>query len=438
MNEYQLSTPFGNVLIIGAGPAGIHVAVDVSKGWSTQIGLANRKGTHSDRIIQELNSHSFMLSSEVQVESHRHLSGEIQLCRYYDGFNLIEDMWQTLILCTPSDSYSSVVKELRLAALWEVRRIILLSPGIGSNLLVQNLMSTMNENLEIISLSTYYAATRFDPQGKTILKSVVRGMKRKVTVASNRADSKALYDVKGFIESLGIACQTTVLPIEAESRSITTYVHPPFFMNDFSLDEIFCTKPSKKYMYKLYPEGPITQHAIREMLLMWKEISVLVHQLQAEPLNLLKFLNDDNYPVHEWTLSRYDIDHFEEMNETRQEYLLYIRYSSILIDPFSLPDENGKYADFSSFPYMQVKKNKQGKWIIPRVPYEDYKKLKLLYGLGQKLVLPMPQVLKLIERFENRLSSFVQAEGTHMFLPELFIDTTFEEVNAIFHEVAKL
>ena len=154
-------------------------------------------------------------------------------------------------------------------------------------------------------------------------------------------------------------------------------------MNEFSLNEIFGTEASSKYMYKLYPEGPITQHTIREMLALWKEISTLILLLQARPLNLLKFLNDDNYPVHEITLSRDDIEHFTEMSTIKQEYLLYIRYSSILIDPFSQPDEHGKYVDFSSFSYKQVNKNKEGKWVIPRVPYEDYKKIKLLYHLGK-------------------------------------------------------
>ena len=206
MVNFHSSTSFGNVLIVGAGPAGIHVAVDISKGWCKQLGLANRKGTHSDRIMQELHSRSFVLSTEVQVEAHRHLSGDAQLSCYYDGFDAIEDIWQTLIVCTPSDSYMSVIKELNLAALIEVKRIILLSPGIGSNLLVQNLVSFHNKGIEIISLSTYYAATRFDSDGKSILKSIVRGLKRKVTAASNQTGSIAL----GCVNALSRASASLV------------------------------------------------------------------------------------------------------------------------------------------------------------------------------------------------------------------------------------
>lgn len=359
MIQTERVSRFGNVLIIGAGPAAIHVAVDISKGWCEQLGLANRKGTHTDRLKQELESCSGNISTVVQVESKSHLSGEVQLTRFYEGFEHIDNVWQTLILCTPCDTYLSVIKQLNLDKLTEIKTILLLSPGIGSNLLVQSAVSKCNDSIEIISLSTYYAATRFDPRGSTLITSIVKGLKRKVFVGSNKPNSHALINVKDFIESLGIACEITSHSIEAESRSITAYVHPPFFINDFSLHEIFSHVRSTKYMYKLYPEGPITQHTIKEMLQLWKETSAFIQLLKAQPLNLLKFLNDDNYPVHETTLSREDVESFVEMDETKQQYLLYIRYSSILIDPFSKPDENGKYTDFSAFPMYKYHKTRK-------------------------------------------------------------------------------
>ncbi|MBH5316433.1 opine metallophore biosynthesis dehydrogenase [Paenibacillus sp. GSMTC-2017] len=437
MGQQQLAL-FENVLIIGAGPAAIHVAVDISNGWCNQVGIANRIGSHSERIKQELERCSGLISTVVQVESKSHLSGTAQLSQFYEGFEHIDNVWQTIIVCTPCDTYLNVVKELKLKELTKVKRIILLSPGIGSNLLVQSVVNKSNDAIEIISLSTYYAATRFDPQGTTLLTSIVKGLKRKVVVGSNQSSSHTLNNLKVFIESLGITCEIAAHPIEAESRSITAYVHPPFFINDFSLHEIFSKQRSTKYMYKLYPEGPITQYVIKEMLLLWKETSAFIQKLHAQPLNLLKFLNDDNYPVHETTLSREDIESFVDMDETKQQYLLYIRYSSILIDPFSKPDEKGKYTDFSAFPYVQVSQDKEGKWIIPRVPYEDYKKLKLMYGLAQRFDVAMPQTCKLIDRFEQKLSSFVEEKGSHTFRLEMITDTTADEVNAIVDELSKV
>ena len=54
IEELQHIPTFGNTLIVGAGPAGIHVAVDVSRGWCDQLGLLNRPGVHTDKIKQEL------------------------------------------------------------------------------------------------------------------------------------------------------------------------------------------------------------------------------------------------------------------------------------------------------------------------------------------------------------------------------------------------
>lgn len=120
-----------------------------------------------------------------------------------------------------------------------------------------------------------------------------------------------------------------------------------------------------------------------------------------------------------------------------QEYLLFKGYSSILIDPFSKPDHNGKYFDFSSVPYKQVYKDQNGKWILPRIPLEDYKKLKLIYGIAQKVNIPMKQTLKLIKYFEKRLNEFIKEKGKDSFYPGVFADTTQNDVDAIFNEMGR-
>ena len=93
-----------------------------------------------------------------------------------------------------------------------------------------------------------------------------------------------LFILQDYMSSLGIEAERTSHPIEAESRSITTYVHPPLFLNSFSLQEIFSLTRSSKYMYKLYPEGPITPDAIRSMVRLWKEISSILVKFGAEPV----------------------------------------------------------------------------------------------------------------------------------------------------------
>nr|WP_165279916.1 opine metallophore biosynthesis dehydrogenase [Paenibacillus protaetiae] len=164
-------------------------------------------------------------------------------------------------------------------------------------------------------------------------------------------------------------------------------------------------------MYKLFPEGPIMPESIRHMVLLWKEISGLLRSLGAEPVNLLKFLNDDNYPVREESLTREELERFPEMEQIKQEYLLYVRYASILIDPYSEPDENGRYYDFSAFPYERAACDLQGRWTVPRVPYEDYCRIKLLTELARLTGDPMETANKLAALFENQLSRFVEEKG---------------------------
>lgn len=425
----ELTTPFGNTLVIGAGPAGIHAAIDWSR-RSALIGLLNREGNHADKVARELEEQGYRISVDMQVPRASHLSGEAQLFRFYNGYAGIEDIWNTIVLCTPGDSYLEVIRELKLEGMRQVQTIILISPGIGSNLLVQNALSGLASSIELISFSTYYASSRFPSNQATVLKTVVNGLKRKVSISSNLTDSSVLPLIHAFLASHHIRCEIVPNPLEAESRSITTYVHPPFFMNEFSLNEVFGQHSSRKFLYKLYPEGPISQHTIRSMVLLWKEISILLRLMGVRPLNLLKFLNDDNYPVHEETLSREDLESFPVADEVKQQYLLYIRYSSILIDPFSEPDEGGSYADFSAIAYQQVSK-KNGFWTIPRIPYEDYKRLKLLHAVGLRFGFPMPHALSLIGTFEHRLTAFLEEVGLDNVHPDLLKDETEEHADAI-------
>src|SRR5690606_17700105 len=143
------------------------------------------------------------------------------------------------------------------------------------------------------------------------------------------------------------------------------------FMNDFSLGVIFGQTALPKYVYKLFPEGPITATLISEMLCQWKEISALVRMLGAKPLNLLQFMVDDNYPIRPESIARNHIDDFAKLDPIHQQYLLYIRYASLLIDPYSEPDREGKYFDFSAVPLRSVFINHEGAWDIPRMPKED-------------------------------------------------------------------
>ncbi|MDI7027993.1 opine metallophore biosynthesis dehydrogenase, partial [Pseudomonas aeruginosa] len=66
----------------------------------------------------------------------------------------------------------------------------------------------------------------------------------------------------------------------------------------------------------------------------------------------------------------------------RQEYLLFVRYAALLVDPFSPADEQGRHFDFSAVPFRRVSRDEDGLWRLPRVPLEDYRKLALIVALA--------------------------------------------------------
>ncbi|MQI18226.1 DUF2338 family protein, partial [Escherichia coli] len=100
-------------------------------------------------------------------------------------------------------------------------------------------------------------------------------------------------------------------PLHTETRNSSLYVHPPLFMNDFSLKSIFEGTDVPVYVYKLFPEGPITMTLIREMRLMWKEMMAILQAFRVPSVNLLQFMVKENYPVRPETLDEGDIEHFE-------------------------------------------------------------------------------------------------------------------------------
>ncbi len=85
-----------------------------------------------------------------------------------------------------------------------------------------------------------------------------------------------------------------------------------------------------------------------------------IKKLKVPSVNLLKFMVKENYPIRYETMREVDIENFENLPAIHQEYLLYVRYTAILIDPFSNPDDRGAYFDF--LPYhtnMLILMNKE-------------------------------------------------------------------------------
>ena len=95
-------------------------------------------------------------------------------------------------------------------------------------------------------------------------------------MGSTHLNSTMCQRISALAEQLKIQLEVVESPLHAETRNSSLYVHPPLFMNDFSLKAIFEGTDVPVYVYKLFPEGPITMTLIREMRLMWKEMMAIL------------------------------------------------------------------------------------------------------------------------------------------------------------------
>lgn len=394
---------FGKVLIAGTGPAAVQLAVLFGKEPGSVVAIAGRDSVRAAPFFCAMLQSGNRVRAEVQNAQHQALAGECVLERVFLGYETVEGEWDTLILAVAANAYIEVLRCMPDETLRQVRRIVLLSPTFGSNHLVCHYMAGIQPEAEVISFSTYLGDTRW-AQGEPSERVLTTGMKRKLYVGSSSpVRSSAVDQLCRLYGSAGIVMQVLPAALEAETRNISLYVHPPLFMNEFSLDVIFGEGVARKFVYKMFPEGPITQQLICEMLSGWREMTAIMEKLGIPGVNLLQFMIDDNYPVRPESLSRQDIEQFMELEPIHQQYLLYVRYTSLLIDPFSEPDEDGRYFDFSAVPFRQIYRDREGCWDVPRMPKEDDYRVKIIQGIARYVEVECPVIDRFIARYEQAL-----------------------------------
>ncbi|KZE49002.1 hypothetical protein AV540_15585 [Brevibacillus parabrevis] len=390
------------VLLLGTGPVAVQLAVLLKNEWNCQVGIVGRKSVRSASFFSAVKESGQRLIVHVQNEQHRRLAGECVLDYLFCGYQTVYGEWDTIVLSVTADAYIEVLQQLDEPILQQVRRVVLISPTFGSGGLVRQYLQERQSEAEVISFSTYLGDTRWlngDPSHEV----VTTGVKKKVFIGSTNLLSASVKILRELYERMGIVLEAKDSPLEAETRNISLYVHPPLFMNEFSLRVIFGEEQVPKYVYKMFPEGPITQHVIFDMLGLWQEITNVVEKLGMKGVNLLQFMTDDNYPVRLESLSRRDIENFPFFEPIRQAYLLYIRYTSLLVDPYSEPDQYGRYFDFSAVPIRTMFVNSEGSWDMPRMPKEDYYRIKMIRGIAAYVGAPCPTMDKLIATYEKKL-----------------------------------
>ncbi|WP_342552628.1 opine metallophore biosynthesis dehydrogenase [Paenibacillus sp. FSL R7-0652] len=406
------------VLLCGTGPAAIQLAVTLKTHLGCHVGMAGRESVRSASFFASLEQSQRQVQVTIQNEKHRALAGGCTVDHLFKGYSTLEGEWDTIILAVTTDAYIDVLQEINDEFIKQLKYVILVSPTFGSSLLVSQYLFERNAAPEIISFSTYLGDTRWmheQPSNEVI----TTGVKKKVYIGSTVPSSAYVRQLSELFERLHISLVVMSSPLEAETRNISLYVHPPLFMNDFSLEAIFGEQGVQKYVYKLYPEGPITPTLIRSMRSQWQEIEQITDRLHIQGVNLLQFMTDDNYPVRLESLSRQDIEQFDQLEAIHQEYLLYIRYASLLIDPFSEPDAAGTYFHFSAVPFSRIFINREGELDVPRMPKEDYYRIKMIQGIARHVKVDCPTIDHFIATYEAKLQEVTR---TH---PDQRLSTAF-------------
>ncbi|MBB6020742.1 hypothetical protein HNR77_001804 [Paenibacillus sp. JGP012] len=413
------------VLLCGTGPASIQLAVTFKNDLDCHVGLAGRESVRSAAFYAALEQNGQQVQVTIQNEKHYALAGECIVDQVFRGYDTLAGEWHTLVLAVTTDAYIDVLQQIDDAVIQQLKYVILVSPTFGSSLLVSQYLQGRGAEAEIISFSTYLGDTRW-MHGQPSNQVITTGVKRKVYIGSTVPSSAYVQQLRELFERLQISLGVMSSPLEAETRNISLYVHPPLFMNAFSLEAIFGEQGVQKYVYKLYPEGPITPALIRSMREQWQEITQITDRLHVQGINLLQFMTDDNYPVRLESLSRQDIEQFDQLQAIHQEFLLYIRYASLLIDPFSEPDAAGAYFDFSAVPFRRIFTNREGELDVPRMPKEDYYRIKIIQGIARHVQASCPTIDHFIATYEAKLQETARAHPDQR-LSTAFVIQSFQQ-----------
>ncbi|MFA9455247.1 opine metallophore biosynthesis dehydrogenase [Halalkalibacter sp. AB-rgal2] len=423
------------VLLLGTGPTSVQLAVILKKyAHCDEVGIVGRTSVRSEGFFSALERNENRLQAHIQNQKDESMQGECSIDQVFCGYETIKGTWDTLILSVTTDAYMDVLQQIDTGIIRDVTCIILISPTFGSNFLVKSFFHRLHLNVEVISFSTYVGDTRWltnNPSNQVL----TTALKKKVFIGSTSNSSETIDRLDRLCQQLGITLEKMRSPIEAETRNISLYVHPPLFMNPFSLKAIFEESVVMKYVYKLFPEGPITQNLIRDLRTHWQEIMNILNKIGIEEINLLKFMIDDNYPVRPESISRHDIESFPQFQVIHQEYLLYIRYSALLIDPFSKPNKEGKYFDFSAVPIRQMFVNREGELDIPRMPKEDYYRIKIIQGIAKYLGLSSPTIDKFVETYEIKIKEVTKAHSQKRLSNAFVVQRFHDDVQMICEEI---
>ncbi|ACU37789.1 opine metallophore biosynthesis dehydrogenase [Actinosynnema pretiosum subsp. pretiosum] len=394
---------FQRVLVAGTGPTTAQLAVLLGTGRGSAVGIAGRRSARSAAFFAGLERAGRTVRVDVQNEQHRAAAGEHPVAEVFQGYEAVTGRWGALVLAVTADAYTPVLDRIDPEVLRGLGCVVLVSPTFGSHALVRGRLRGLGADAEVISLSSYLGDTRWS-DGAPSPHVLTAGVKKRLYLGSDRGGTPNLELLRELHRGLGVDPVAVSGPLEAETRNISLYVHPALFMNELTLNAVFFETTPVKYVYKLIPEGPVSPALVNDIVSQWREITAVVAELGVDGVNLLRFMVDDSYPVRPESISRRDVERFEELPPVHQDYLVYVRYASLLVDPFSEPDADGRYFDFSAIPIRRVFRDAEGRWEVPRMPKEDYYRTKVVQGVARSLGVPCPTIDGLLARYEDALT----------------------------------
>ncbi|WP_347040324.1 opine metallophore biosynthesis dehydrogenase [Glutamicibacter halophytocola] len=103
----------------------------------------------------------------------------------------------------------------------------------------------------------------------------------------------------------------------------------------------------------------------------------------------------------------------------------------MLIDPYSQPDEHGRYFDFSAIAFRPIFINDHGQWDIPRMPKEDYYRTKIIQGLARQHAVPCPMIDQLLGNYERALEDAARQLKPQPCSPQFRVEDFSDHVDMI-------
>ena len=403
----------GNILVMGAGAAGLGLATFTKANSSARVGVWLRNSDRGRAKVSELNDRPIHIRTQQEHLKNYEVTAQLdEIGHQLEGFN----DYETVMVCLPSTAYGDVTRALcRWSELKSVKQILLIAAPLGANALLKRRAKEVAPDLDIISLSSFPAAMKFNQSSHQIQ---IKGKKGRIFLSQPNSP-QVQEQVISWLSPWNITASWQPSALEVESRNINLYAHPTFAIHPRVLDHIFGQRTLPVYLYRFEPEGPLSLATFRKMVAFHEEIAAVLAGLGCPRFNVLAFLNDDGYPLPASVLSQDDIQSYTTSTHDGQVAMMMARYAGLLVDPHSTPDPiTGEYFPFSKVAVPAIAPDGEKPAAMPRIPAEEYLIAKMLQLLGSRLATETPITNSLVLTVEQYVQRFEQ-EKSRTLLPAL-------------------